>query len=359
MPNKDYYNILAVSEDASAEEIKRAYRKLAKENHPDAHPGDRKSEERFKEISEAYAVLSDPQKRKQYDQMRKYGFSSVGGNSGFGFQGFDLGDILKGFGKAGSRRNRGSRGFTSDEFFGFGGFGDLFTQIFGNEFEFNSPDRRTTTDLNVHAELEIPLETAALGGKAMIYLDKVQHCPSCEGSGVKKGSRVMVCPECRGTGTVSMSRGAFAVSRPCPRCLGKGKIVTEPCVTCAGSGRVRKKQKIAINIPPATEDGSKLRLAGQGNPGSDGRRSGDLIITVRVKKHRFFRTKGLDVYCEIPINKSSAQKGSRIRLKTIRNEKVELRVPPKTENGKVFRLKKMGIKKNGKVGDQFVKIKVV
>lgn len=358
MPKRNYYETLGVGENASVEEIKKAYRNLAKKYHPDAHPGDKQAENRFKEISEAYTVLSDPEKRKQYDQMRRYGFSGTGPQSGGGFQGFDFGDVFRGQGRARGGRQRTQRGSTSDDFFSFGGFGDLFSQIFGGESGFESGGRQGQADPNIYAQVEIPFKTAAVGGKTVISLRKEELCPQCKGSGAEAPSDVQVCDQCHGSGTISMNRGAFAISRPCPKCLGRGRIIRRPCKKCGGTGRVSVNRKISVTIPPATEDGKKLRLSKQGNPSTNGTPAGDLILTIRVQNHRFFRRDGLDIYCEIPIDKSRAEQGTKLRIKTIYDKKVELKIPPRTPNGKTFRLKKMGIARNGEVGNQFVKIKV-
>lgn len=358
MAKRDYYEILGVSENASSEEIKKAYRRLAKEYHPDVHPGDKMTEERFKEISEAYGVLSDSRKRQQYDQMRKFGFTGARPGGGFDFQGFDISDLFSGFSRTGSRRGRWQGGFDFDDFFEIGGLGDIFSQFFDRDAGFGqaSHGRRRGQDILVH--LEVPFETAVLGGKAVFTIDKEDTCSSCGGTGSKYGKKPDVCPQCHGSGMISMAQGAFAVSRPCPRCLGRGRIITEPCDSCRGSGRIKRNKRYSINIPAATEDGKKLRLTGQGNPGMDGGPAGDLIITLRVGKHPFFKNRGLDIYCEIPIDPTKAERGTKVRVKTIYGEKVEIKIPPHIENGKTFRLKGMGIKSNGGRGDQYVKIRI-
>ncbi len=361
MAERDYYKILGVSENATLDEIKKAYRKLAKQYHPDANPGNKEAEERFKEISEAYNVLSDPQKRQQYDQMRKFGFGTgARPEGGFDFQGFgfDLGDIFEGFRRTDRRRRQKTTGFTFDDFFGFGGLGDIFSHIFDRENGFGKgfgPQKGS----DIHAEIRIPFETAALGGKTIISLNKEDICPSCKGTGAKAGTKPQTCPECHGLGMVSKTQGAFSISRPCPRCLGRGEIIKEICPTCRGTGKILRNKKIAINIPAGIEDGQKLRLKGQGNPGSNGGPAGDLIITVHVGKHHFFKRKGLDIYCEIPLDKKHASKGTKVRVKTIHGKKVELKVPPLKEPFKTFRLRGMGIKSKYGQGDQYVTIKVV
>jgi molecular chaperone DnaJ len=359
MAKRDYYEILGVSENASDEEIKKAYRKLAKEYHPDTHPGDKTAEERFKEISDAYSVLSDSKKRQQYDQMRKFGFTGARTGAGFDFQDFDISDLFGDLRRTGSRRTGWQGGFTLEDFFGFGGVGDLFSQFFDRENGFGPTGYRTKRGQDIHINLEVPFETAVLGGNVVFTINKEDACPSCGGTGSKSGKRPEFCPECHGSGMISMAQGAFAVSRPCPRCLGKGRIITEPCNACRGSGRIKGNKKYSIDLAPATEDRKKLRLTGQGNPGWEGRPPGDLIITIRVGKHRFFKSQGLDIYCEVPIDKTKADRGTQVRVKTIYGKKVQIKIPPSTENGKTFRLKGMGIKSDGRQGDQYVKIKIV
>ncbi len=359
MAKRDYYDVLGVSEQASAEEIKKAYRNLAKKYHPDANPGDKTAEDRFKEISSAYDVLSDPQKRQQYDQMRKFGFAGMRPEGGFSSQGFDfdLSDLF-GFGtRSGGRRTR-TRPSEVDEFFRFSGLGDLFSQFFDRENGFGQSSR-TESGMDIHAALEIPFETAALGGTAAFTINKEEICSDCRGSGAQAGSHPETCPQCRGRGMLFMSQGAFSVTRPCPRCLGKGKIISQPCRSCRGSGRQLVNKKYSVKIAPGAEDGQVLRLSGQGHPGGAGQKSGDLILTLKVGKHKFFQNKGLDVYCEVPIDKKRAKKGAKVRVKTIYGNTVEINIPPNSINGKTLRVPGMGIRGRDRVGDQYVKIKVV
>ncbi|MFQ5769127.1 MAG: DnaJ C-terminal domain-containing protein [bacterium] len=362
MAKKDFYEILGVDESASFDTIKKAYRQLAKENHPDAHPGDKRAEERFKEISEAYSVLSDAKKRQQYDQMRKFGFAGARPGGGFYSQGFDF-DLSDFFG--GSARTRTSKHgssqrhtFNLDDFFGFGGFGDLFSQLFDREDGYGRRSSHPQRGKDIRVNLEIPFETATLGGKSTFSLDKEEVCSSCKGTGVKDARNPEICAECHGTGMISRAQGAFAVNRPCPKCLGKGRIIKNPCLSCGGSGRVKAKRRYAINIACGTEEGKKLRLAKQGYPGENGATPGDMIITLKVLQHRFFRNNGLDIYCEVPIDKVRAKKGTKVRVKTIYGNTIELKIPPLTESSKIFKLKGMGIRSKQGSGDQYVKINV-
>lgn len=360
MANLDYYKSLGLSEQASGEEIKKAYRRLAKKYHPDAHPGDQKTETRFKEISEAYGVLSNAKKRQQYDQMRRFGFPGSRPGGGFQAQNIDFSELFQrraGTRSPGGKANR--RGtFDLDDLFDFGGFGDLFGKMFDRENGFGQNAKRPIKSADIQAKLEIPFEKAARGGKTVFSIDKETACSQCKGTGGRDGKQPEVCQNCRGSGMISKAQGLFAVNRPCPTCFGRGRVIKEPCLGCQGAGLIKAKKKYAVKISSGTEDGQKIRLSGQGNPNGDGS-SGDLIITVKVLKHRFFRSKGYDVHCEIPLDKKKAESGAKVRVKTVHGSTIELNVPPKTASGKTFRLKGLGIKSEGKTGDQFVKINVL
>ncbi|NIN01102.1 MAG: molecular chaperone DnaJ [candidate division Zixibacteria bacterium] len=346
MAQKDYYEILGVSEKASDEEIKKAYRRLAKKYHPDANPNNKMAEGKFKEISEAHEILSNPQKRKQYDQLRQMG---QGRFTGFeGFRGFE--DVF-------SRRGGQGRTFTFQDLGGFGDLGDLFSNI----FDMGETTRRQRwgpqkgTDL--YAEVEIPFDLAISGGKTPIQLKKEEACPVCGGTGAKPGTALSTCPECGGSGMVSFSQGGFAVSRPCPRCLGRGKTITAPCPQCGGRGQTFAERKILINIPAGISHGVQLRLRGQGQPGIAGGPPGDLIVRVNVGRHRFFERRGTDVHCKVPINVAQATLGSKIRVRTL-DGKVDIKIPPGTQSGTKFRLRGKGVEVNGSRGDQYVEVLV-
>jgi molecular chaperone DnaJ len=342
MAQKDYYNILGVSENASTDEIKKAYRRLAKKYHPDANPGNKAAEERFKEISEANEVLGNPQKRKEYDQLRKFGGGGPHGFEGFDFEGF--------------RRGTG-RKFSFEDLGGLGGFSDLFSSFFDRGERARQRSWSAQKGQNLYAEIEIPFDLAISGGKYTFGIKKEDTCPVCHGSGAQPGSKITTCPECGGTGMVSFSQGAFAIQRPCPRCFGKGKIVSQPCSTCSGSGEVLGSKRIAIKIPQGVEDGTNLRLRGQGQPGISGGPPGDLIVRINVSAHRFFERKGADIFCKVPINIAQTILGSKIRVRTI-DGKVDLKIPPGTQSGTKFRLKGRGVKMNGIKGDQYVEVHV-
>lgn len=348
--SKDFYRILGVAENASADEIKKSYRKLAKKYHPDANPNDASAAERFKEVSEAYSVLSDDDKRKQYDQMRKLG--------AFG------GGMPGGFGRGGASRPGGPGagapgGFDFEDIGDIGGLGDLFGSIFDlgkrrGGARPAGPQRGESVEYTV----EVPFETAVRGGKRTITVPVTEDCATCGGSGARPGTDLTTCPECKGRGTIVFGQGGFAVSRPCPACYGKGKIPTDPCPTCAGQGQVRQQRQIQVTVPAGVDTGSKVRIPGQGAKGPGGGPAGDLVVTFRVQPDRFFTREGMDIHCTVPINMAQATLGSRIRVRTVDGKKVVLRVPPGTQSGTRFRIKGQGVEKGGERGDQYVRVNV-
>ena len=283
--SKDYYAVLGVSASASQDEIKKQYRKLAAKHHPDKNPTDSKAADRFKDISEAYQVLGDAEKRKQYDEMRRLG----------AFGGFGGARPGARPGAAGSRGDGGtgfSGGFRFEEvdLGGLGGLGDIFGSMFGGgQRRSREPERGQ----DVEVTLEVPFRTAALGGKVNIDLEVNEECPVCKGTGGAPGSKMQTCPECGGRGTISFGQGGFAVQRPCPQCLGRGQIPSEPCPNCRGSGEVRAHRKIAVTVPEATDTGTKIRLRGQGGHGARNGPPGDLLINFVVQPDRFYQREGL------------------------------------------------------------------
>jgi molecular chaperone DnaJ len=348
---KDFYATLGVSSSASQDEIKKAYRKLAKKYHPDANASDVKAAERFKEISEANNVLSHPAKRKQYDEMRRLG-AFDGAFGGFG-------------GGARSARGAGARGgaqginFEEFDIGGLGGLGDLFSSMFGGgEARQSSRPRGPEKGQTVEANLDIPFRTAARGGKVPIELEVSEECSTCHGTGAAPGTQLKICPECNGRGVISFGQGGFAVNRPCPVCLGKGQIPTEPCPTCRGSGEVRIRRKVLVNVPPGVDTGSKIRLKGQGGKGASNGPSGDLVITFNVLPDKFYRRDGLDVIATVPLNIPQATLGTKISVRTLDGKKVAIKIPPGTPSGKRFRVRGQGIQKGEKKGDLIVEVAI-
>ncbi len=341
---RDYYEVLGVQKDASEDEIKKAYRKLAKANHPDLHPGDKECEERFKEINEAYEVLSDPDKRAKYDQFGHAAFDpSAGGPGGAGFGGFG------GFG----------------DIFG-GGFGDIFGDIFGGGFGGGQTQRSgPRRGDNLRVRLNITFEEAAFGCEKEINVGRVERCPDCKGTGCAPGTTPEVCPDCKGTGSVRTTQrtpfGMVQTSGACKKCGGRGKIIHQPCPRCGGRGAVRKNQTIKVKIPAGIDDGQTLNLRGKGNTGLDGGPAGDLLITVFVKPHPLFERDGNSVLMEMPVSFAQAALGAEIEVPTI-DGRVKLTIPEGTQPGSVFRLRGKGIpylqSKGGGRGDQFVTITV-
>ncbi len=350
---KDFYEILGVKESATQEEIKKAYRKLAKQYHPDANPDNPGAADQFKEIGEAYSVLSNPEKRKHYDQMKRLGAFGFGGGSGRspfsrgGSQG-------PGFGGA------GSGGFSFEDLSSFGGgLSDLFSTIFDRGKRETGRGRAGPRQgRNVEYLVEVAFETAVRGGRVSINVPITEECATCGGSGAAPGTSSRTCPECKGSGTVSFGQGGFAVKRPCPACMGRGTIPETPCPACGGSGTVRQNRKLQVTVPKGVENGSKVRLSGQGERGSLGGKPGDLIITFKVASHRFFRRNGMDLEVTVPINIAQAALGSKIRVRTVDGRRVVLRIPPGTQSGTRFRIRGQGVERGGRVGDLFVEVKV-
>ena len=353
--NKDFYAVLGVPASASQDEIKKQYRKLAAKYHPDKNQNDPKAADRFKEISEAYQVLGDADKRKQYDQMRQLG--AFGGFGGFG------GERRPGAGQAGAPfgaggANTGNFRFEEFDIGGLGGLGDIFSSMFGGGTTRNARQKGPERGQDVEVSLEIPFRTAALGGKVPIELEVNEECQTCHGSGGAPGSRMQTCPECHGRGTISFGQGGFAVQRPCPMCLGRGQVPTERCPTCGGSGEIRSRKTVNITVPKGVDSGTKIRLKGQGGRGPNGGQPGDLLITFQVQPDRFFKREGLDLIAPVPINIAQATLGSRISVTTLDGKKVAIRIPPGTANGKRFRVRSQGIEKDGQKGDLIVEIDV-
>jgi molecular chaperone DnaJ len=352
---KDFYATLGVGSSASQDEIKKAFRKLAKKYHPDANASDPKAGERFKEISEANNVLSDPAKRKQYDEMRRLGAFDGGGFGGFG----GGGRSARG---AGARGAGATQGINFEEFDigGLGGLGDLFSSMFGGgETRQSSRSRGPEKGQTVEASLDIPFRTAARGGKVPIELEVSEECNTCHGSGAAPGAQLKTCPECNGRGVISFGQGGFAVNRPCPVCLGKGQVPTEPCPTCHGTGEIRARRKVLVNVPPGVDTGSKIRLKGQGGKGNANGPPGDLVITFNVLPDTFYKRDGLDVIATVPLNIAQATLGTKISVRTLDGRKVAIKIPPGTPSGKRFRVRGQGIQKGDQKGDLIVEVSIL
>ena len=355
--SKDFYAVLGVAEKATADEIKKQYRRLAKQYHPDANKGDNKAAERFKEISEAYNVLGDAKKRAQYDEMRRLGafgdfVRRPGGGSTGGY---------RGSGPRPGARSAGTPppGYKFEDFDvgGFGGLGDLFSSMFGagaQQKKQSEPEKGQS----IETTLEVPFRVAAVGGKVPIELEVNEECSVCGGSGAAKGAKVTACPECGGRGSISFGQGSFAVNRPCPMCLGKGSVASEKCGNCSGQGEKREKKKVLITVPPGTDSNAKIRLKGQGGRGVRGGAAGDLLITFKVEPDKFYSRDGLDLIAHVPVNIAQATLGSKVSVKTLDDKKVTIAIPPGTPSGKRFRVRAQGIEKDGNRGDLLVEVRV-
>jgi molecular chaperone DnaJ len=306
-PAPDYYKVLGLEKKASADEIKRAYRKLARQYHPDRNPGDKRAEERFKEISVAHDVLGDPEKRKQYDR----GSGPFAGGGGFGFD---------------------PSAFT-------GGFGDIFSNLFGARTGAARP--RPARGRDLEAEVRLSFEQAIDGAQIPIAVPTTAPCPTCRGTGAKPGTQPQICPVCQGRGVESQGQGLFSISQPCHRCGGSGTIIEEPCPTCNGSGAQRTMKRYRVNIPAGVRDGSRIRLAGKGEPGGRDGEPGDLYVVTRVDPSPVFSRKGDHVEVEIPLTIPEAIRGATVEVPTLSGSK-KLRVPPGTKHGTVQRLRGEG-----------------
>lgn len=310
MTKKDYYEILGVSRDASDEAIKKAYRKLAMKYHPDRNPGDHQAEERFKEVKDAYEVLSDAQKRAAYDQ---YGHAGVEPQAGMG---------------GGAH--------------GFGNFGDSFSDIFSDIF---GGGRRSNVyrGADLRYNLEISLDEAARGSEAKIRIPVMAECNTCHGSGARPGTSPVTCPTCGGRGQVRVQQGFFSIQQTCPKCHGSGRIIREPCPTCHGEGRVRQDKTLSVKIPAGVDEGDRIRLSGEGEAGINGGPPGDLYVVIHLKPHPIFQRDGGNLHCEMPISFTTAALGGEIEIPTLDGH-AKIKIPPETQTGAKFRLRGKGIK---------------
>jgi molecular chaperone DnaJ len=352
-PKHDYYDTLKVPRGASVEEIRKSYRKLARKHHPDLNPGDKASEDRFKTVQAAYDVLSDPKKREMYDQVGFYSENGVppGGAGpagapphGMDFGGFDFSDFT-----GGARTGQaGTQG---------GGFGDVFSQFFRRGGSAEEPGTQPQKGSDLEYGLDIDFWQAIRGTQARINITRQDVCETCKGTGAAAGA-VAACPQCTGTGTVTQMAGAMRFNLTCPRCGGKGRL-RNACPTCHGDGRVAHTETVEVRIPAGAQNGSRLRVPGKGNAGTNGAPAGDLYITTRVEPHSFFRREGDDVEIKIPITVSEAGLGSKVEVPTI-DGRALLKIPPGTRTGQKFRMREKGVfnARKSQRGDQLVEVEV-
>jgi molecular chaperone DnaJ len=335
---KDYYKALGVSKSASADEIKKSYRKLARKYHPDANKGDSSAEERFKEISEAYAVLSDDKRRKEYDDARSLfgGGARVPGSGGGGY-GFDLGDIFSGSG--------GSAG---------GRLGDLLGGVFGGGRTQTRPRRGA----DVETDASLTFSDAIDGATVSLRLAGEGPCKACMGTGAKAGTVPRVCPTCEGTGVASRNLGNFGLSEPCKTCRGRGLVVDDPCPVCSGSGRAMSTRTIQARIPAGVADGQRIKLKGKGAPGERGGPAGDLYVRVHVAPHPVFGRSGQNLTISVPVTFPELVLGAEIKVPTHRGMPVSVRIPPGTPNGRTFRVRGKGVRRGDTYGDLLVTVQV-
>ena len=356
---KDFYRELGVASGATQDEIKKAYRKLARELHPDANPGDAKAEARFKSVSEAYGVLSDEKKRKEYDETRALFAGGGGGFGGQGFPGgfgtgapggqpFDLNDLLRNAGQGGGG--------------GAGGLGDIFGGLFGGGGRGAGPttSTRSRRGADVESELTIDFVDAVRGAEVPIRLSSPGRCDTCGGSGARPGTAPHACPTCAGSGFVSSSQGAFAFSEPCRDCRGTGRIIDDPCPECGGDGVSTRTRSLTVRVPAGVADGNKVRLKSQGQPGMGGAPAGDLYVTVHVTPHRLFgrsERNADDLTLTVPVTYPELVLGSTITVPTL-DSTVSLKVPAGTASGRTFRVRGRGVARKGHTGDLLVTIEV-
>ena len=330
MAKRDFYEILGVAKTASEDEIKKAYRKLAMKYHPDRNPDNKEAEEKFKEVKEAYEMLTNPEKREAYD---RYGHAGVDPNGGMGGG------------------------------FGAGGFGDAFGDIFGDIFGGGRGGRGSGPQVyrgaDLRYNLEISLEQAAAGFDTTIRVPSWDKCDTCHGSGAKPGTSPVTCSTCHGHGQVRMQQGFFSIQQTCPKCHGSGKIIPEPCAACGGAGRIKRNKTLEVKIPAGIDSGMRIRSTGNGEPGTNGGPPGDLYVEIHIKPHTVFQREGDDLHCEMPISFAKAALGGDIEVPTL-SGKVSFTIPEGTQSGKTFRLKGKGIKgvRSGYSGDLFCHVVV-
>lgn len=334
MSDRDYYEVLGVAKTATADEIKKAYRRLAMKYHPDRNGGDKAAEAKFKEVGEAYAVLSDEQKRAAYDRYGKdaFGQGGAGGFGGFGQQGFG--------------------GFS-----GMGDFGDIFSEIFGQGAGRRQSGPRMMKGSDLRFDMEITLEQAAKGYKADIRVPVFEKCDKCDGTGSRSKAAHQTCPHCHGSGTVHVQQGFFAVQQTCPHCHGTGKVVKDPCPACDGTGYKKVMKTLQVDIPAGISSGQRIRLSGKGEPGINGGEPGDLYVQIAVKEHDIFQRDGDDLHVELPISITTAALGGDVDVPVLDGE-TRITIPEGTQGGKILRLRGKGIKglRTGYMGDLYIHV---
>jgi molecular chaperone DnaJ len=328
MSKRDYYKVLDLARTATEAEIKKAYRRLAMKYHPDRNPNDHEAEEKFKEAKEAYEVLCDTQKRAIYDQYGHEGLAARGGGSG----GFTAADAFSDI------------------------FGDVFGDIFGGG---RRGGRQVFRGADLRYDLELDLEQAVFGHASDIDFTTLGECEPCKGSGAAPNSKTVQCETCHGAGQVRMQQGFFAVQQTCPRCKGRGQVITEPCDSCLGQGRVRRKKTLEVKVPAGVDSGDRIRLAGEGEAGRNGGPPGDLYVEIRVREHPIFERDGSHLSCEVPVSFATATLGGTVEVPTLGGN-VELKVPSESQSGRVFRLREKGVKpvRGGPTGDLFCRVVV-
>jgi molecular chaperone DnaJ len=327
MAKRDYYEVLGVPRDADEDAIKKAFRKLAMKHHPDRNPGDKAAEEKFKECKEAYEVLTDAQKRAAYDRFGHAGVDPSAGGPG-------------GFGPGGPA--------------GFGGFAEAFGDIFGDIFGGGRTRSGVYRGADLRYNLEITLEQAAHGTETKVRIPSTEECVACHGTGAKPGTSPKSCPTCDGRGEVRLQQGFFSIQQTCPRCHGSGKIIPDPCPTCSGAGRIKTQKTLAVKIPAGVDEGDRIRLTGEGEPGAHGGPTGDLYVQLHIKPHPVFQRDHDDLHCEMPISFVTAALGGEIEIPTL-DGSARIKVPAETQSGKTFRLRGKGIKgvRSSQHGDLF------
>jgi molecular chaperone DnaJ len=334
MAKRDYYEVLGVQKNASKDEIKKAYRKLAIQYHPDKNPGNKQAEEKFKEATEAYEILGDDQKKAAYDQ---FGFAGVEGMSGQG----DYSNVFHGF----------------EDIFGEGGFSSIFENFFGGGFR-RSSSGGVRQGANLRYDIEIPFKDAVFGTKVEIQYTHNESCTTCKGSGTADGSGKKTCPTCRGSGQVRHSQGFFSVATTCHSCHGEGYIIEKPCSDCGGSGTQKKRQKIMVTIPAGVENGKRVVIPKQGDAGPNGGPSGDLYVFIRIKPHEYFERQGTDLYCAVPISICQAALGADIHVTTLDNKTIKVKIPAGIQTGKMLRIRDEGIPSGSQRGSLYIKLMV-